>query len=49
MVVVVVVCVWGGGGGGGYDEGISKLKGAGVTRALLRSYLHVSCQPWPVL
>ena len=37
VVVVVVVCVWGGG-----DEAISKLKGAGATHALPRSYLHVS-------
>ena len=29
----------GGGGGGGRDEAISKLKGAGATRALPRSYL----------
>ena len=36
VVVVVVVCVWGG------DEAISKLKGAGATHALPRSYLHVS-------
>ena len=40
MVVVVVACVCGGGGGG--DEAISKLKGAGATHALPRSYLHVS-------
>ena len=39
------MCVW----GGGRDEAISKLKGAGATRALLRSYLHMSCLPWPVL
>ena len=42
----------GGGGGGGRDEAISKLKGAGgagATRVLPRSYLHVSCLPWPVL
>ena len=45
----------GGGGGGGVcgggkgDEAISKLKGAGPTHALPRSYLHVSCLPWPVL
>ena len=39
------VCVWGGGGG----EAISKLKGAGATRSLPRSYLHVSCLPWPAL
>ena len=39
MVVVVVVCVCVGGGG---DEAISKLKGAGATHALTRSYLHVS-------
>ena len=36
-------------GGGGGDEAISKLKGAGATHALPRSYLHVSCLPWPVL
>ena len=36
--VVVVLCVCGGGG----DEAISKLKGAGATHALPRSYLHVS-------
>ena len=41
----VCVCVCGGGG----DEAISKLKGAGATRALPRSFLHVSCLPWPVL
>ena len=41
VVVVVCVCVWGGGGGGG-NEAISKLKGAGATHALPRSYLHVS-------
>ena len=29
------MCVWG-------DEAISKLKGAGATHALPRSYLHVS-------
>ena len=29
-------------GGGGGDEAISKLKGAGATHALPRSYLHVS-------
>ena len=40
----VYVCVWGGG-----DEAISNLKGAGATHALPRSYLHVSCLPWPVL
>ena len=40
------VCV---GGGEGRDEAVSKLKGAGSTRALSRSYLHVSCLPWPVL
>ena len=40
VVVVVVVCVGGGGEGG--DEAISKLKGAGATHALPRSYLHVS-------
>ena len=33
----------------GGDEAISKLKGAGATHALSRSYLHVSCLPWPVL
>ena len=33
---------------GGGVEAISKLKGAGETRALPRSYLHVSCLPWPV-
>ena len=51
MVVVVVVCVCGGGGGGGGlgCEAISKLKGAGATHALPRSYLHMSCLPWPVL
>ena len=47
VVVVVVVCVWGGWGVG--DEAISKLKGAGATHALPRSYLHVSCLPLPVL
>ena len=36
----VCVCVWGGGG-----EAISKLKGAGATRALPCSYLDVSCLP----
>ena len=36
-------------GGGGEDEAISKLKGAGATHALPRSYLHVSFLPWPVL
>ena len=36
-MVVVVVCVCVGG-----DETISKLKGAGATHALPRSYLHVS-------
>ena len=36
----MVVCVWLWGGGGG--EAISKLKGAGATHALPRSYLHVS-------
>ena len=36
MVVVLCVCV------GGGDEAISKLKGAGATHALPRSYLHVS-------
>ena len=41
--VVAVVCVGGGG------EAILKLKGAGATHALPRSYLHVSCLPWPVL
>ena len=40
------VCV---GGGGDGDEAISKLKGAGATFALPRSYLHVSSLPWPVL
>ena len=39
VVVVVCVCVE---GGGGRDEAISKLKGAGATHALPRSYLHVS-------
>ena len=39
------MCVCGGGG----DDAISKLKGTGATRALPRSYLHVSCLPWPVL
>ena len=34
---------------GGGDEAISKLKGAGATPALPRSYLHVSCLQWPVL
>ena len=48
-VVVVVVCVWGGGGGRWGGEAILKLKGAGATHALPRSYLHVSCLPWPVL
>ena len=49
----VVVCC--GGGGGGcvcvcvVGEVISKLKGAGATHALPRSYLHMSCLPWPVL
>ena len=46
------MCVRGGGGGGGEggrDEAISKLKGAGATRVLLRSYLHASCLPWPIL
>ena len=43
MCVCVCVCV------GGGDEAISKLKGAGATHALPRSYLHVSCLPWPVL
>ena len=38
------VCV-----GGGGVEVISKLKGAGATRARPRSYLPVSCLPWPVL
>ena len=42
----VVVVVWCGGGGvcvcGGGDEAISKLKGAGATHALPRSFLHVS-------
>ena len=37
----MVVCVCGCGGGGG-GEAISKLKGAGATHALPRSYLHVS-------
>ena len=36
MVVVVVGCVC----VGGRDEAISKLKGAGATHALPRSYLH---------
>ena len=40
------MCVLGGGGGGG-GEAISKLKGAGATHALPRSYLHVSCLLWP--
>ena len=31
------MCVWGGG------VAISKLKGAGATHALPRSYLHVAC------
>ena len=39
----------GGGVGGGGGEAISKLKGARATYALPRSYLHVSCLPWPVL
>ena len=47
------VCVCGGGGGGGGGgrgaEAISKLKGAGATHALPRSYLHMSCLPWPIL
>ena len=43
------MCVRGGGGGARRDEAISKLKSAGATRALPRSYLHVSCLPWPVL
>ena len=43
------MCVCVGGGGGGGDEAISKLKGAGATRALPRSHLHVSCLQWPVL
>ena len=47
VVVVVVVCVCVGWGVGG--EAISKLKGAGATHALPRSYLHMSCLPWPVL
>ena len=34
------MCVCGGGGGG--VEAIIKLKGAGATHALPRSYLHVS-------
>ena len=46
VVVVLYMCVCGGGGG---DEAISKFKGAGATHALPRSYLHVSCLPWPVL
>ena len=38
------MCVCGGGGGvGEEDKIISKLKGAGSTHALPRSYLHVSC------
>ena len=37
VMVVVCVCVCVGGG-----EAISKVKGAGVTHALPRSYLHVS-------
>ena len=41
-MVVVVVCVCVGWGGGGENEAISKLKGAGATHALPRSYLHVS-------
>ena len=46
MVVYVCVCVGGGGGGGGGGgEAISKLKGAGATRALPCSYLDVSCLP----
>ena len=45
-MVVVCVCV---GGGARWDEAISKLNGAGATRALPRLYLHVSCLPWPVL
>ena len=44
VVVVVCVCVWGGG-----VKHFSKLKGAGATHALPRSYLHMSCLPWPVL
>ena len=36
-------------GGGARDEANLKLKGAGATHALPRSYLHVSCLPWPVL
>ena len=39
------MCVW---EGGGRDEAISKLKGAGATRALPHSNLHVSCLPGPV-
>ena len=39
VVCVCGVCVCVGGGGG---EAISKLKGAGATHALPRSYLHVS-------
>ena len=46
VVVVVCVCV---GGGGGSGEAISKLKGAGATRALPRLYLHVYCLLWPIL
>ena len=34
--------------GGGGGEAFSKLKGAGATHALPRSYLHVSCLQWPV-
>ena len=44
----MAVCVGGWGVGGG-DEAISKLQDAGATHALTRSYLHVSCLPWPVL
>ena len=36
MCVCVCVCVRG-------DEAISKLKGAGATYALPRSYMHVAC------
>ena len=47
VVVVVKLCVWGVGAGEekGGNEAISKLKGAGATHALPRSYLHVSCLP----
>ena len=37
------ICVCVGGGVGEEDKIISKLKGAGSTHALPRSYLHVSC------